>query len=133
MAERGVLGLVRAVQSEPQRAALDRMLALGTVLEGHADHVMDAVGPTVVPAVAQIRRAFDNRRRRAVNPVHRIIRALLGMDAKMAQYVQGKKFVDTVVERAGMARFNVVWSGPDAMPTLAEIDDPHAWIARVLG
>ncbi|WKK11569.1 zinc-dependent metalloprotease [Rhodococcus ruber] len=132
MAERGVLGLVRAVQSEPQRTALDRMLALGTVLEGHADHVMDAVGPSVVPAVAQIRRAFDNRRRRAVNPVHRIVRALLGMDAKMAQYVQGKKFVDTVVERVGMARFNTVWSGPDAMPTLAEIDDPDAWIARVL-
>ncbi|CDZ90538.1 hypothetical protein RHRU231_730015 [Rhodococcus ruber] len=67
-----------------------------------------------------------------MNPVHRIVRALLGMDAKMAQYVQGKKFVDTVVERVGMARFNTVWSGPDAMPTLAEIDDPDAWIARVL-
>lgn len=123
---------IEGIQSPEQRAVFDRVMALMSLLEGHADHVMDAVGPSVVPAVAQIRRAFDNRRRRAVNPVHRIVRALLGMDAKMAQYVQGKKFVDTVVERVGMARFNTVWSGPDAMPTLAEIDDPDAWIARVL-
>ncbi|MDV2477028.1 hydrolase [Rhodococcus zopfii] len=133
MSERGVLGLLRATQSETQQLALDRMLALGTLLEGHADHVMDAVGPGVVPAVGSIRRAFDNRRRRSSNPVHRVIRALLGVDAKMAQYVHGKKFVDTVVDRVGMAEFNAVWSGPDAMPTLAEIDDPDAWIARVLG
>ncbi|WP_422628619.1 zinc-dependent metalloprotease [Rhodococcus sp. (in: high G+C Gram-positive bacteria)] len=133
MSERGVLGLLRATQSETQQLALDRMLALGTLLEGHADHVMDAVGPGVVPAVARIRRSFDNRRRRSSNPLHRMIRALLGMDAKMAQYVHGKKFVDTVVNRVGMAEFNAVWSGPDQMPTLAEIDDPDAWIARVLG
>src|SRR5262249_52394927 len=52
----GILGLVRAVQSEPQRKALDQLLVLGTLLEGHADHVMDAVGPMVVPSVGTIRR-----------------------------------------------------------------------------
>ena len=36
---------MRAMQSEPQRKALDQLLVLGTLLEGHADHVMDAVGP----------------------------------------------------------------------------------------
>ena len=58
----GILGFMRAVQSEPQRAALDQLLVLGTLLEGHADHVMDAVGPAVVPSVATIRRRFDRRR-----------------------------------------------------------------------
>lgn len=133
MSQRGVLGLMRAIQAEPQREALDRMLALGTLLEGHADHVMDGVGPSVVPAVTRIRRAFDNRRRRSTNPIHRLMRTLLGMDAKMAQYVHGKKFVDAVVARVGMDRFNAVWTGPETMPTLTEIDDPHTWIARVLG
>ena len=55
-------GLLRAVQSEPQREALDQLLVLGTLLEGHADHVMDAVGPVVVPSVATIRARFDERR-----------------------------------------------------------------------
>lgn len=131
--QRGIVGLLRATQAEPQRQALDRMLMLGTVLEGHADHVMDAVGPDVVPSVVRIRKAFDARRRRKSNPVQRVVRALLGMDAKMAQYVRGKAFVDAVVAKVGMDRFNAIWSGPDAMPVAAEIDDPDAWIARVLG
>ncbi|RVW06817.1 zinc-dependent metalloprotease [Rhodococcus spongiicola] len=131
--QRGIIGLVRATQAEPQRAALDRMLVLGTVLEGHADHVMDAVGPDVVPSVVRIRRAFDARRRRRTTPVQRILRALLGVDAKMAQYVRGKRFVDAVVGRVGMDRFNTIWTGPETMPTLDEIEHPDAWIARVLG
>ncbi|MEU5844463.1 zinc-dependent metalloprotease [Rhodococcus sp. NPDC047139] len=132
MSERGMLGVVRALQAQSQRESFDRMLALGTLLEGHADHVMDGVGPAVVPSVARIRRAFDNRRHRNSSPVHRLIRLILGMDAKMAQYVHGKKFVDAVVAKVGMDAFNTVWSGPEALPALAEIDDPDAWIARVL-
>ncbi len=132
MSERGMLGIVRALQAQSQRESFDRILALGTLLEGHADHVMDGVGPAVVPSVARIRRAFDARRHRNSSPVHRLIRLVLGMDAKMAQYVHGKKFVDAVVAEAGMDAFNTVWSGADALPTLAEIDDPGRWIARVL-
>ncbi|OZC72417.1 hydrolase [Rhodococcus sp. 06-462-5] len=129
----GIVGLLRATQPQPQRDAIDRLLVLGTLLEGHADHVMDAVGPAVVPTVTQIRGAFDQRRRRKVNPLQRVIRALLGMDAKMAQYVRGKAFVDHVVAAVGMERFNTVWTGPDTLPLLSEIEDPDAWIARVLG
>jgi coenzyme F420 biosynthesis associated uncharacterized protein len=132
-ADRGVLGLLRATQAPPQREALDRLLVLGTLLEGHADHVMDAVGPAVIPTVAAIRHAFDQRRRRPVNPVQRLLRALLGVDAKVAQYVRGKKFVDEVVDTVGVARFNTVWNGAETLPRTEEIGDPQRWIARVLG
>lgn len=129
----GIIGLLRASQAEPQRDALDRMLVLGTLLEGHADHVMDAVGPAVVPSVATIRAAFDKRRQRKSNPVQRIIKMLLGMDAKMAQYVRGKAFVDAVVLEVGMEQFNTIWTGPETLPLLDEIDNPDAWVNRVLG
>src|SRR5262249_46356425 len=76
----GILGLVRAVQSEPQRKALDQLLVLGTLLEGHAEHVMDAVGPVVVPSVATIRRRFDERRQRKQPPLQRLLPALLGVE-----------------------------------------------------
>jgi coenzyme F420 biosynthesis associated uncharacterized protein len=129
--ERGVLGLMRAMQSEPQRVALDRLLVLGTLLEGHADHVMDAVGPAVVPTVATIRNRFDARRQRKQPPLQRILRTLLGIDAKLAQYTRGKAFVD-VVGRVGMDGFNQVWAGPDTLPLPDEIDQPQRWIDRVL-
>jgi len=128
----GILGLVRAVQSEPQREALDQLLVLGTLLEGHAEHVMDAVGPVVVPSVAAIRRRFDERRHRKQPPLQRVLRALLGLDAKLSQYTRGKAFVDHVVGRVGMERFNTVWSGPETLPLPAEIEDPRRWIDRVL-
>ena len=74
---------------------------LGTLLEGHADHVMDAVGPAVVPSVATIRRRFDERRQRKQPPLQRVMRALLGFDAKISQYTRGKAFVDHVVSGSG--------------------------------
>ncbi|MCV7002403.1 zinc-dependent metalloprotease [Mycolicibacterium alvei] len=128
----GVIGLMRAVQAEPQRRALDQLLVLGTLLEGHADHVMDAVGPAVVPTVSTIRRRFEERRQRKQPPLQRLVRALLGFDAKMSQYTRGKAFVDHVVATVGMARFNTVWSSPDALPLPDEIDEPQRWIERVL-
>jgi coenzyme F420 biosynthesis associated uncharacterized protein len=128
----GIVGLVRAVQSEPQRKALDQLLVLGTLLEGHADHVMDAVGPLVVPSVATIRRRFDERRNRKQPPLQRLLRALLGLDAKLSQYTRGKAFVDHVVGRVGMERFNTVWSGPETLPLPEEIEEPRLWIDRVL-
>ena len=128
----GILGLLRAVQSEPQREALDQMLVLGTLLEGHADHVMDAVGPVVVPSVTAIRSRFDERRHRKQPPLQRLLRALLGIDAKLSQYTRGKAFVDHVVGRVGMERFNTVWTGPDTLPRPIEIEFPQRWIDRVL-
>lgn len=128
----GILGLVRAVQSEPQRHALDQLLVLGTLLEGHADHVMDAVGPIAVPSVATIRRRFDERRHRRQPPLQRLLRALLGLDAKLSQYTRGKAFVDHVVGQVGMARFNAIWTGPETLPLPIEIEEPQRWIDRVL-
>ncbi|MGX9788447.1 zinc-dependent metalloprotease [Mycobacterium sp. MMS18-G62] len=128
----GIIGLLRAVQSEPQRRALDQLLVLGTLLEGHADHVMDAVGPAVVPSVTTIRRRFDERRQRKQPPLQRVVRALLGFDAKLSQYTRGKAFVDHVVSRVGMTRFNAVWSSPETLPLPTEVDEPQRWIDRVL-
>lgn len=128
----GVLGVLRAVQSEPQQRALDQLLVLGTLLEGHADHVMDAVGPAVVPSVVTIRRRFEERRGRKQSPLQRVLRALLGIDAKMKQYTRGKAFVDHVVDRVGMTRFNTIWTGPETLPLPEEIENPQRWIDRVL-
>jgi coenzyme F420 biosynthesis associated uncharacterized protein len=128
----GILGLLRAVQSDPQREALDQLLVLGTLLEGHADHVMDAVGPVVVPSVSMIRSRFDERRNRKQPPLQRLLRALLGIDAKLSQYTRGKAFVDHVVDRVGMARFNTVWTSPETLPRPIEIEYPQRWIDRVL-
>ncbi|MCK9874339.1 zinc-dependent metalloprotease [Frankia sp. Ag45/Mut15] len=124
--------VVEALQTPAQRAVLDRLQALMTLLEGHADQVMDAVGPRVVPTVADIRSRFEGRRDGG-SPIDRFVRRLLGLDLKMQQYRQGGAFVRAVVSEAGVGGFNVVWESPTTLPTRAELTDPTAWMQRVLG
>jgi coenzyme F420 biosynthesis associated uncharacterized protein len=120
------------VQTPAQKAVLDRLTALMTLLEGHAEFVMDGVGPAVIPSVADIRAKF-NRRRQAGNPLEKVIRKLLGVDVKMRQYAEGRRFVHGVVERVGMAGFNRIFSSPLTLPRLDELTAPQAWVARVHG
>jgi len=128
----GPIGLVEVLQSPKQRAVFDRLIALSTLLEGHADHVMDAVGPSVVPSVATIRARFTARRRGG-GVLDRILRTLLGVDAKVKQYAAGAAFTRHVVDEVGMAGFNRVWESPETLPLRAEIADPAAWVRRIHG
>jgi coenzyme F420 biosynthesis associated uncharacterized protein len=127
-----VPGLFALVQSPAQRAALHRLTAVMSLLEGHAEHVMDAVGPEVVPTVAHIRERFT-RRRRGASPSDRLLRRLFGLDVKMRQYAHGRVFVSTVVGAVGMEGFNAVWTSPETLPTRDEIAAPLTWVERVHG
>jgi len=120
------------VQTPAQKAILDRLTAVMTLLEGHAEFVMDGVGPEVVPSVEEIRARF-NRRREAANPLERVIRKLLGIEVKLRQYAEGRQFVHGVVDRVGMTGFNRVWESPLTLPYVSELGDPDAWVARVHG
>jgi coenzyme F420 biosynthesis associated uncharacterized protein len=126
------MSVLDVVQTPAQRVIVDRITALMTVLEGHAEFVMDGVGPDVVPTVEEIRARF-NKRRESHNPLERMVRRLLGVEMKMRQYAEGHKFVQTVVERVGIDDFNQIWRSPETLPTTAEIADPDAWIDRVPG
>ncbi|MEJ2856778.1 MULTISPECIES: zinc-dependent metalloprotease [unclassified Saccharothrix] len=123
-------GFVDLLQNPAQREVLDRLIALSTLLEGHADHVMDAVGPEVVPSVGVIRERFTARRKGG-GMLDRVLRTLLGVEAKVRQYAEGAAFTRHVVDAVGMSGFNAVWTGPDTLPTRAEITDPAAWLRRV--
>jgi coenzyme F420 biosynthesis associated uncharacterized protein len=128
----GPIGLMEMLQSPQQREVFDRLIALSTLLEGHADHVMDAVGPTVVPSVATIRARFTARRRGG-GVLDRILRTVLGVDAKIKQYAVGAAFTRHVVDAVGMDGFNAVWSSPETLPLRAEMGEPAAWVRRVHG
>ncbi|WP_200422387.1 zinc-dependent metalloprotease [Streptomyces sp. Y2F8-2] len=123
--------LVELVQTPAQREILARLTAVMSLLEGHADFVMDGVGPEVVPSVAEIREKFQQRRARGASRLDLALRKLLGLDAKLRQYRDGERFVRAVVEQVGMDGFNRVWTSPNTLPTKAEIAKPADWVARV--
>ena len=90
---------------------------------------MDAVGPDRRAVGGRDPRVVQRPATRSKGPIDRLLRSLLGMDMKLAQYVNGAAFVGAVVDQIGMARFNAVWTSPETLPTRMEIADPSAWVA----
>jgi putative hydrolase len=99
------------------------------VLEGYAEHVMDAVGEDILDDLPGMRSALG-RRRRDRSGFLKLLDRLLGMDLKLRQYEEGKAFCDGAVARAGIGGLNRVWIGPEALPTVAELSDPAGWLKR---
>jgi len=124
------VSVVEAIQTPAQRVIFDELTALMSLLEGHADVVMDDVGPAVVPSVELIRQRFSQRRQQP-GTLDTVARKALGMDAKLRQYSDGARFVRHVVERVGMPGFNAVWASPASLPSRVELHDPDAWLERV--
>ena len=124
--------LIDLVSTPEQKKVIDRITGVMSLLEGHADVVMDDVGPEVIPTVAEIRAKFT-KRRRGVGTLDRMLRRLLGLDQKMAQYRDGAVFVRRVVDTVGMDGFNAVFAEPGNLPSKDEIHDAASWISRVHG
>ena len=121
--------LVSIVTTRAERDTLDRVQAVMAVIEGHAEHVMDAVAPDLVPSLPRLRQSLD-RRRRSQSRLSRLIARLLGLDLKLRQYEQGKAFCDAVVAKGGVEALRHLFSAPEALPTLGELNDPDAWLER---
>ncbi len=126
-------GVMSMLASEEMRAIMDRVTGFMSLVEGHAEYVMNAVDPRVIPSQPQIEKRFATRRKRGGNPFDRLIRTLLGLDAKTKQYIQGSSFVRAVVDQVGIDNFNTVWTSADTLPTKAEISAPADWVERVHG
>ena len=124
--------LIDLVSTPEQKKVIDKITGVMSLLEGHADVVMDGVGPSVIPSVEHIRRRF-NERRKGVGTLDRLLRRLLGLDQKMAQYRDGAVFVRKTVDAVGMDGFNAVFAEPANLPSKDEIHDPTAWVRRVHG
>ncbi|WP_150461901.1 zinc-dependent metalloprotease [Nesterenkonia ebinurensis] len=122
--------LLEAIQSPEDRETMSQITAVMSLLEGHANVVMDAVDASIVPTVRTIRRRFEDRGKDR-SPLEKLVRRLLQLDVKAAQYRDGQKFVGHLVERIGMQRFNTIWETPEHLPTEKELHDPDLWIERM--
>lgn len=124
------IGVLSILQDPDDKARLSHLTAVMSLLEGHANVVMDGVDGSIVPSVKTIRRRF-NARGKSRGPLEKVIRQLMGLDAKMRQYSDGSKFVRRVVNQIGMDGFNAVWESASHLPTEREIHAPDEWIDRM--
>ena len=123
-------GVMAVLASPDQRAVLDRVAGLMSLLEGHGDVTMDRAGADQIPSAARFGTVLRQRRQQA-NPAAKVLQKLIGLEAKLKQYEQGERFIERVEASGGTELLDRAWEDPDNLPTIAEIRDPEAWIARV--
>ncbi|MDO5494655.1 MAG: zinc-dependent metalloprotease [bacterium] len=128
----GAGSLLDALLTEEEREEMDALVAIMSLLEGHADVVMDEVGPARIPSVRRIRAAFE-RRRDGVGLLDTVVRRVTGMSEKLNQYRDGAAFVRGVVGQVGHEGLNAVWAAPENLPQPDEIHQPGRWVTRVHG
>ena len=126
----GDAGMIGLVATPEQLEAIQRVQALMSLLEGHGDVVMDRAGAGAVPGAERFSRILHERRQQVRGPA-KLLQQVLGLEAKLRQYAEGEAFVTAVEAAGGPELFNRVWQGPEWLPSLVEIRDPHQWIARV--
>jgi putative hydrolase len=122
--------LLRITLGEDRWQLVERMQATMSLIEGHAEHTMDAVGGEVLPSLPRLRAAMTRRRESRGLP-WRVLERLLGLELKMRQYEVGRRFCDDVVRRAGTETLALAWRSPAELPTAAELADPAQWLKRV--
>jgi coenzyme F420 biosynthesis associated uncharacterized protein len=122
--------LLRLTLGEDRWALLERVQATMSLIEGHAEHTMDAIGAEVLPSLPRLRAAM-NRRRGSRGLPWKVLERLLGLELKLRQYEEGRRFCDAVVAAEGTAALARAWSGPEALPTTDELEHPEQWLARM--
>ncbi|MGH9180168.1 MAG: zinc-dependent metalloprotease [Acidimicrobiales bacterium] len=122
-------GLVALLAGPEQRAMLDQVGGLMSLLEGHGDVTMDRAGADRIPSAARFGRVLRQRRAEVRGPA-KLLQQLVGLEAKLKQYEQGERFIEAVEAAGGPALLERVWEGPEWLPTLPEIREPDRWMAR---
>ena len=123
-------GMIGLVAGEEQMEAIRRLQALMSLLEGHGDVVMDRAGADAVAGAERFGAVLRERREQARGPA-KVLQRLLGLEAKFRQYAEGEAFVYAVERAGGTDLMDLVWRGPEWLPTLAEIREPDRWVERV--
>lgn len=123
-------GISSLLASPEQRATLDKMTGLMSLLEGHGDITMDRAGAGLIPSQPRFARVMSQRRKQATGP-SKVIQRVLGFEAKLAQYEEGEAFVRAVEADGGRELFDQVWERAENLPDIEEIRDPDRWIARI--
>ena len=107
---------------------LQRIQGLMSLLEGHGDLVMDRAAEGRIPSAPRFQQVL-HQRRQATGPA-RLLQKVVGLEAKLRQYQDGEKFLEAV-EQSAVADIDLLWRGPEWLPTLPEIKQPDRWLARV--
>ena len=123
-------GVFTLFASPHQRAAMERMGGLMSLLEGHGDVTMDRAGGDRIPSAERFGSVLRNRRQSGGGAA-KLMQRLIGLEAKLNQYQLGEEFIEAVEKVGGSSYLERAFERPEHLPSMAEIRSPQLWVDRV--
>ncbi|GIU96220.1 MAG: hydrolase [Actinomycetota bacterium] len=113
---------------DEQRITLGRIQALVAMADAWADHVAERIAAELLPGAPRIREALV--RARDARSGELPLRHLFGVDLPSELPRRAAAFCEAVASATDEPTLARIWSSPEALPSLPEIDEPTLWLSR---
>ena len=100
-------------------------------IAGWGDHLVERAAGSMLPDLAPINEAHQNRRAEAPDGADQL-QQFVGLDLRTRQAADAAIFCADVVRRWGTDALDRVWELPENIPQPGELTDSIGWAARVL-
>ena len=116
--------------TDERRLLVRRFQAFLAAAEGHADHLVAAIGRERLASFSQIEEAM-RRRHEGRSEQERMAERVLGLHADEEQYRLGRAFCDHVAGLTDEPTLARMWGSADSLPSMPELEEPTLWLARM--
>ncbi|AXT84207.1 hydrolase [Aeromicrobium sp. A1-2] len=116
-------GLFEPERTPQQQKALDRLETLLAFIEGWVDEIVSEATKDRMPAAAPLAEAM-RRRRAAGGPAEQTFASLVGLELRPRKLREATTLWAAMRDRQGTEARDAVWSHPDLMPSIADLEDP---------
>jgi putative hydrolase len=125
-------GVFEPQATPEQLQALERLETLLALIEGWVQSVVAAALGERIPGTAALSETL--RRRRATGgPAEQTFATLVGLELRPRKLREAAVLWERLTEAAGIDNRDAVWQHPDLLPESTDLDDPAAFIDRIIG
>ncbi|HME48571.1 zinc-dependent metalloprotease [Mycobacterium sp.] len=125
-------GVFEPQATPEQTAALERLETLLALVEGWVQTVVTAALGDRIPATAALSEML-RRRRASGGPAEQTFGTLVGLELRPRKMREAAVLWERLTQAAGIDARDAVWQHPDLLPDSSDLDDPAAFIDRVIG
>ncbi|MDP7729827.1 MULTISPECIES: zinc-dependent metalloprotease [Mycobacterium] len=125
-------GVFEPKATPAQTQALERLETLLALIEGWVQTVVTAALGERLPGEAALSETL-RRRRASGGPAEQTFATLVGLELRPRKLREAGALWQRLTEAAGMDARDAVWQHPDLLPGADDLDDPAAFIDRVIG
>lgn len=125
-------GMFEPKATPEQTAALERLETLLALIEGWVQTVVSAALGDRIPGTAALSEML-RRRRATAGPAEQTFATLVGLELRPRKMREAAALWERLTEAVGIDARDGVWQHPDLLPNSTDLDEPAAFIDRVIG